>query len=315
MTIETEYRPSEADIKPFKRNWLKYQFFRSLVKLFPANAEVIGLENIEEVRNLLADGQIVTALGNHKSIADTYDIFSAAIGYKFEDLTKRTGFTMSVAYTRGPLKHILNNVVDFIDIVPHTKSNYPKRKEVNASARFRAQNRKPGTILEIMPEGERIEGRMGKAQRGASNFWHGENDSTDNRWLLPAAVQLTEIQWPMDRGIKGAVNFVFGGGRLLPARLIFGKPVRVKYIDKAAESYATEMDKYSQNLGAVDPEKMKDLRVDLVMLIITKLQLDNKGEEYVSADYLKLTEELKIHPLSQALNKLGYFGSPQKQGV
>ena len=188
MTIETGYRPSEADVKPFKRNWLKYQILRSLVRLFPANAEVIGLENIEEVRNLLADGQIITALGNHKGIADTYDIFSAAIGYKFEDLTKKTGFTMSVAYTHGHLKYILENVVDFIDIVPHTKPDYPNRKKINAVARFRAQNRKPGTILEIMPEGERVEGKMIKAQRGASNFWHGENDSTDNRFWVKAKI-------------------------------------------------------------------------------------------------------------------------------
>jgi len=53
MTVETAYRPSEADIKPFKRNEVKYRVLRWWVEHLPANIEVKGLENIQKQGSFL----------------------------------------------------------------------------------------------------------------------------------------------------------------------------------------------------------------------------------------------------------------------
>jgi len=211
---------------------------------------------------------------------------------------------MSVKYTKGPSRFLMTGVIDFAEIVPHTVTNYPNRGKINAIAKFRQQNREPGTIWETMPEGARVEGKMQKARWGASDYWHGENDSTDNRWFVPAAIQGTEDQLPKGSGFKGVLRFLFKGGRKIPARFIFGEPVRVDYVDKMAECYSDG-----------NPDKLKSLRVDLVMLFVTRLQLKNGGKKYVSEEDLKLIEELKNHPLSQVLNRLGYSGSPENQSV
>lgn len=267
---------------------------KEILKRFPLNYELIGKENLGKVRELLAQGESVIAIIDHKSFADLVSGAMITVKEQFDDLVKEAHIIAKITYTKKfPSKQLLKNF-KFKPVVPHTMPDYPNREEINQEAKVWAQQLPGGSILITAPEGTRVkEGKMISARYGASDFWHG----VGKRWILPVALEGTEKQWP--RGFWGAVKY-FGGGFRIKARIIIGEPVAVANLDKAAEIYAQ----------GTDNEEFIRLKTDLAMLLIANLHQDSK---YKGDYYLKVQDELISHEISQKLNRFGEIFSKKDQ--
>lgn len=259
---------------------------KELLRRFPLNYEYIGGENMDKVRELLAQGITIVAILDHKSFADIVSGSMITVKEGFDDLVKEASIILKITYTtKFPSKQLMKNF-KYRPVVPHTMPDYPNRDEINAEAKKFAQELPGGSILVITPEGTRVkEGSMTAGRYGASEYWHGDGE----RWILPIAIEGTEKQWP--RGSFGPVKYFLGGFRR-KARVIIGEPVLATNLDKVAEVYA----------GGADNEEFTRLKTDLAMLLIANLHQDPK---YKGDYYISLQRDLDSREISQNLRNLG----------
>lgn len=239
----------------FRRSEFLYRKARGLLNRFPANAKLVGEENIDHVRNLLSDGWIVTAAGDHKSLADMYTVYSAAIKYGFSDLPENGNIVMGVKWTRKFPTSLIKRVLRVTETVPSSvpAEKFPDRDEINQRAFEAHHNSPPGKLWMVTPEGTRSDGIMEQGRQRTIEFWHGKDGSTDGRMLLPVAVEGTERQWPKGKGLI----YFLRKGRHEEALFIFGKPIEVAEIDKVA-----------LELAQGDVGLFRQYQIDVVMALI-----------------------------------------------
>ena len=264
----------------FRRSEFLYRRARGLLERFPANAKLIGEENIDLIRNLLNDGWIITAAGDHKSLADMYTVYSAAIKYKFSDLPENGNIVMGVKWTRKFPTSLITKVLRVIETVPNSvpAAKFPDRDEINQRAFDAHHNSPPGKLWMVTPEGTRSDGKMEQGRQRTIEFWHGEGGATDGRILLPVAVEGTERQWPKGKGFM----YFLRKGRHEEALFIFGKPIKVADIDQVASELAEGNEKL-----------FKQYQIDVVMALI--------ASQHVSDIYTEKFKELVTTIRDQSL--------------
>ena len=248
---------------------------------YPANARLVGAENIDLTRKLLSDGWIVTAAGDHKSLADIYTIFSAALEYKFNDLPENARVVMGVKWTRKFPTSLVKRILDVVETVPSSipKDKFPDRDAINQRAFDQSHNSPDGRFWIVTPEGTRTDGVMEEGKLGSKEFWHGADNSTEGRLILPVAVEGTENQWPKEEGFR----YFLKKGRFNEAIFIFGKPVKVEDVDELAF-----------DLAKGDEELFKVYQVQVVMVLI--------ASQHLSSMYTEKFRELVKH-----IDKLPFF--------
>lgn len=265
----------------FRRSERLYGAVRWGIERFPVNSKVINPENLDAIRDLLKNGKIVTAAIDHKSYADVYTLVATSFQDGFNDLVERATFVIGVRYSRKFPISLVKGVVRIVDVVPHKdKTKFPDSDTINQLAIQKAHNAGPGSLWAIAPEGARSDGPMESGRFGAKEFWHGEDDSTENRFVIPIAIEGTEDQWP--KGKKGL--YFLREGRHIEASFIFGKPVKVADVDQLASE-----------LARGDEELFKRYQVEVVMGLIAAQHLSGK---YPGQALTKIAKIVRAHHLS-----------------
>lgn len=246
--------------------------------------EIIGRENIDSIRELLAREKIVIAVLDHRSYADMATGMFVVVREKFEDLIRPAHPIMKISHVqRFPGSLLRNYFEGIIPVVPHTmsESDYPNRNEINRQAIKTAQNLPGGSLLVITPEGTRS-GRvaMQEARHGAEKFWHGLEGEAGERYIIPIAIEGTENQWR--KGSLSGLNYAIWG-HYRNSKFIFGGPVAVSEIDSMASQLAQT------------PEELAKLKTDVVMAQIARLHIEYGNPRYagVYTDLARQIQELK----------------------
>ena len=246
---------------------------RKVLKTLPIRSEVKGEEHLNIVRELLAKGENVVAIIDHRIFADIVSGSKAILETGSDDLLGSSVFIIKLKYLENALIGLALKSIRVIGVVSSTMEGDPRQSQVNIKALRAVRDLPQGSLIVLAPEGTRVRtGKMEKARKEAASFWRVLN----NAWLFPIALEGTEDQWP--NGTLGGIKFIAGGFRK-NMRVIFGEPVKIKDIQLEIKHYETS-DK-------------KQLEVDLAMLQIALLHMTQGDPMYTLGYYWEFLKNLE----------------------
>lgn len=292
----------ESEPRQF-RSRLIQRFLSRRLKEANVNYEVVGVENLNRVRELLENGASITAELNHPAYADLPTGAAIVLKEGLDDLMPRSRVAIADRYVNNPLLAIpvrgLCWVIGLktLAVKSHRFGGDKKNPKMNAEALRKIREDAPGTIAIATPEGTHTGGEMKAARWGAARWWEGRD------YLEPVALRKTEAQWR--GGLLGFVRYIRKGRKEERATVIFGEPVLVENMERVAEVYTQ---------GDPDPKALRRNRVDFPTLLIVNLHneyvrqrgLEDNPEEtkYTKGYYETRLQELAEHPVSVTMRQL-----------